>query len=238
MAISINQKPTIYRNLFENTGPELDSDELPCTVCGSDRVQVRQQRIRTKYRISEVDGARNFLETAKCLNDFVSVKVADIDTVAEVFAADIFYHSHCMRKYLHAYDRAKIQDEQRDSSATTSRKRNLFQRSLEHLDVLITDGYALSVTEIKDLMMNMDDTDNIHIYNNKVKIFFNEHYYADKITFSKSNGVNQSELVYSSDIDADTLATKLRNLDVVRSAVEIMGQALRNVDFKLQDKFL
>ena len=114
------------------------------------------------------DGARNFLEAANFLNDSVSVKVADIDTVAEVFAADIFYHSHCMRKYSHAYDRAKIQDEQPDSSATTSRKRNLFQRSLEHLDVLITDGYALSVTEIKDLMMTMDDTDNIHIYNNKV----------------------------------------------------------------------
>ena len=104
----------------------MDSDELP--VCGSDRVQVRQQRIRTKYRISEVDGARNFLEAANFLYDSVSVKVADIDTVAEVFAADIFYHSHCMRKYLPAYDRAKIQDEQRDSSATTSRKRNLFQR--------------------------------------------------------------------------------------------------------------
>ena len=75
--------------------------------------------------------------------------MADIDTVAEVFAADIFYHSHCMRKYLPAYDRAKIQDEKRDSSAATSRKRNLFQRSLKHLDVLITDGYVLSVTEIK-----------------------------------------------------------------------------------------
>ena len=25
MAISTNQKPTIYRNLYENTGPEYDS---------------------------------------------------------------------------------------------------------------------------------------------------------------------------------------------------------------------
>ena len=121
-------------------------------------------------------------------------------------------------------------------SATTSRKRNFLQRSLEHLDVLITDGYALSVTEIKDLMMTIDDTDNIHIYNNEVKIFLYEQY-GDKIKFSKSNRVNQSELVYSSDIDADTLATKLRSLDVVRSSGEIMWQALRNVDFKLQDKF-
>ena len=64
----------------------------------------------------------------------------------------------------------------------------------------------------------------------------NEHY-GDEIKFSKSNRVNQSELVYSSDIDADTRPTKLRNLDVVRSAGEIMGQALRDVDFKLQDKF-
>ena len=47
---------------------ELDSDELPCTVCGSDRVQVRQQRIHTKYRISELDGARwctKFLRSSK-----------------------------------------------------------------------------------------------------------------------------------------------------------------------------
>ncbi len=44
-------------------------------------------------------------------------------------------------------------------------------------------------------------------------------------------------MVYSSDIDEDTLATKLRNIDVVRSAGEMLGQVLRNVDFKLEDKF-
>ena len=57
-------------------------------------------------------------------------------------------------------------------------------------------------------MMTMDDTDHIHIYNNKVKIFLNEHF-DDKIKFSKSNRVNQSELVYSYDMDADTRPTKL-----------------------------
>ena len=119
-ACSLTIDESSQKVLLSSTTPrsrarsELDSDELPCnvTVCGSDRVQVSQQRIRTKYRISEVDGARNFSEAAKFLNDSVSVKVAYIDTVAEVFAADIFYHSQCMRKYLHAYDRAKIQDEQ------------------------------------------------------------------------------------------------------------------------------
>ena len=28
MAISTNQKPTIYRNLYENTGPEKNKDYL------------------------------------------------------------------------------------------------------------------------------------------------------------------------------------------------------------------
>ena len=40
MAISTNQKPTIYRNLYENTGPDMDN--IVCGRCSASQiVQIR-----------------------------------------------------------------------------------------------------------------------------------------------------------------------------------------------------
>ena len=47
MAISTNQKPTIYRNLYENTGPDPGSEV--CSLCLTDYSQMHIKFINQDY---------------------------------------------------------------------------------------------------------------------------------------------------------------------------------------------
>ncbi len=101
-----------------------------------------------------------------------------------------------------SHQRALSAAENSDDHAATSRKRLLFQKAADNIDSLIADGYALSVTDIREFVMSMDETEIIQLYNNEVKQFMIERY-GEKIKFTKSNRANQSQLVYSADITED-----------------------------------
>ena len=103
----------------------------------------------------EAESVQTFLDATKYLMDDVRVRVADLHTVADVYVADVYYHSNCLRSYIRVYERAKMTPENEKDTAPTSRKRLLFQKAEDQIDILTQDGHALSLTDIREFVISM-----------------------------------------------------------------------------------
>ena len=64
-------------------------------------MKVNRISVRDKYRISERDAAESFLIATKHLKDEVFCRVAELSSVEAIFAADLYCHTICIRRYLH-----------------------------------------------------------------------------------------------------------------------------------------
>ena len=69
-------------------------------------MQVNSISVRDKYRISERDAAESFLIATKHLKVEVFCRVAELSrpSVEDIFAADLYCHTICIRRYLHRYE--------------------------------------------------------------------------------------------------------------------------------------
>ena len=74
--------------------------KIKCIKCD----QVSYKGVREKFKLSERPRAVLFLEAVKFLGDELSIKLADIDNVEQLMAADIYAHKDCMRLYLQKYE--------------------------------------------------------------------------------------------------------------------------------------
>lgn len=237
-------KPMLRRSSVtprEAASSEKDPKELKCVVCGSDRVQVNRVSLRNKYRISERTAAENFLIATKHLKDEVFCRVAELNSVEDVFASDVYCHSVCIRRYLHKHE----QDVQSSSStgnpvekckATSEVKHTLFLQAFEHIEPLLQKGYGFTVKDIASFMYHLDDNVDLIVYNRDVKKLLVDHC-GDHIQFAPNPRQNESELVFSSNITAADLAVKIKNLDVVKQVGETLNKAAKQVDYGLDDRF-
>ena len=58
---------------------------LKCTICVSDRIQVKGKRVREKFRLCEEESAQKFITSMRCRRDDVWVRCADLDTPEKIF---------------------------------------------------------------------------------------------------------------------------------------------------------
>ena len=77
------------------------AERLKCVICG----KAQHNNESAKYRMEENERATIFLKAASHLMDEVFTRVADLQDVFDVFAADIRYHSVCFELYLRRYER-------------------------------------------------------------------------------------------------------------------------------------
>jgi hypothetical protein len=73
--------------------------KVKCIVCNA----VRCDGVREKSRMCEENRAERFLVAAKYMNDEVSRRLADVDNIERLIAADVYYHNKCMVVYLQDY---------------------------------------------------------------------------------------------------------------------------------------
>lgn len=212
------------------SSPKQSSYELYCIVCNCIRTTVGGEKVKKKFRICEEQRANQFLLASSYFKDDVFQRIADIDSEERIFAADLFAHGNCMKKYLLKYQRSV----QPTKQSHTSPKFQVFQRISNVLKTLLEDGYGFTLSDIRDLMKNVDR--HIDIRNNEVKIFL-VRTYQDTIRFCPPKQKNEPLLVFSASISPEDLASKLRSIDAVRNAGEILRKELLHVDFHLDDKF-
>ena len=118
-------------------------------------MQVNRISVRAKYIINERDAAEIFLIATKHLKDEVFCRVAELSrpSVEDIFAADLYCHTICIRRYLHRYE----QDVAKQSSTKTVNagckftakiKHVLFLKAFDHNDSLLKNGYGLTASDI------------------------------------------------------------------------------------------
>ena len=224
-----SRKPSTRSSITPREAPSnnVDSKYRDCAICGCDRVSIKQRRIREKNRICEPDRANKFLSAIHHKKDDVYIRCADLETPEDVYAADLYCHDVCFKRYIYIPKESdKIKEE--------SLKDKLFNDVITTLDPLIKQGYGFTLTDIREMMMEHNAT--IEVYNRDVKKFL-QNFYGDRIRFCPSNKVYEPEMFFSSDVTIDDVMKSLRNKDTVKSAGEILRESLKKVDFKLTDHF-
>lgn len=157
------------------TGPSYldDPRDLDCVICGLPIVWVKTSKtqVREKFRICTSDGASRFLAAAQYLQDEVFCRVSDLETVDDVFAADLYCHAVCSRRYLRRYEDAV---NEKDSAGGVPRsgsdvKKLLFVKAMENVELYLQKRYAFTMPEIRDYMSSFDEANDVLIYNRDVK---------------------------------------------------------------------
>ena len=74
--------------------------EIKCIICN----QTSVGGVREKSRFSEVSSASHFLEMYKFFKDEVFQRLAEIDNVSRLIAANIYYHKLCLCQYLMKFE--------------------------------------------------------------------------------------------------------------------------------------
>ncbi|KAH3803979.1 hypothetical protein DPMN_132251 [Dreissena polymorpha] len=60
-------------------------------------------------------------------------------------------------------------------------------------------------------------------------------HYGHSVTISTNSGVNESDIIFTSDIRAGDIVVKLKNQDIMQAASAQLRKLLKDVDFCLQD---
>ena len=76
MAISTNQKPTIYRNLYENTAPAMDLlPGIVCTIVGAPGEAVMSALVEKLERNDETEQSGDFISFQPTTGEFAHLCV-------------------------------------------------------------------------------------------------------------------------------------------------------------------
>ena len=145
--------------------------------------------------MEESERATIFLKTASHLMDEVFTRIADLQDVFDVFAADIRYRSVCLELHLWRYERSS-------PLPGVSKKRATFQMEIERTKFILEQGNRLTLNEIRDITNSKQDE--VEISNKDFGLFPMEQL-QDSIQFCPSKNKDESLLVFSSKLSAQDM---------------------------------
>ena len=95
-----------------------------------------------------------FLTASRFLQDAVFSRTADLNSVKEVTAADVFYHNKCHKEYCSKYE-DEIKKVDQSGSSKSTEKRDLFLEAMKDIYPRIELGYGFPLSEIRDYIMSL-----------------------------------------------------------------------------------
>ena len=119
--------------------------EKPCVICE----HFKYKNDTKRYRVCETNRAKNFIKVYNFHKDKVYDKCILYKTPGDIFAADIFAHKNCMKKYIKRYldnveELLKTFDDVEKEEAKASEVQLAIDELCLNLD-LETKGYEISV---------------------------------------------------------------------------------------------
>lgn len=139
-----------------------------------------------------------------------------------------------MRKY-----ERDIKPEALEKPAITKIKRVLFTSALPYIDKRLAKLECCTISDIVEFASSLLEEGEVltsTFLNRDMKQLIISHY-GESVAISPNSRVNESDIFFSSDINAADLAIKLKNQDIMREAGTKLREALMDVDFGLQDSF-
>lgn len=207
--------------------------ETPCIICGLFVKGGWLNREVELFRISEIKTgktrASRFLSAAKYMDDEVNRRCALLNDVGDVFAADIFYHPTCLRKYIMAYDRkveqvfANLSREDEEISCDA-----VATKILDELDFV---NYGYTLTSITN---RLNDQDDFKYDNRRTKSMLLKHF-GENLNFSYPRDKSVSQIVFCQDVNiTDIIEGRLRKSNSVRECATVLRQEIDNFDFNME----
>ena len=221
---------------LSTSSSDINSLYLKCLICRNENFKNK----REKFHLCEAETICKIVKTALSKRDHVYPALADRlkdeeeDTVKSIAAGNFFCHAACKRNYLRSKKEQEVATERRSSLV----KNELIQRTVPFVDKIIENGDCCTMSDLTAYANSLIQEGEIqsNLQNRDLKKFLEEHY-ADKITISSNERVNESDIFYSSKITAADLLIKIKNQNLFREAGLQMAKDFDNVDFGLQDTF-
>ena len=204
-----------------------------CVICGNKS----HKRIYEKNRICEEDRAKNFLNATLFFKDSVYTRVCDLEDVNRVFGADLLCHKDCIKSYIIQYERA-LKDGKNVAKVTMrSEREKVFKNIMEDIEKQLKSGVGYPLTDLRIACNNELDNDKFGTFDNKeLKVLLHNHF-EDDISFSFSDNLRQSCLVYHNNIDKNEIVEQVRNSNPVKITASSIRTAIVNETSPLKDKF-
>ena len=123
--------------------------------------------------IRERQAAETFLQQTQYLKDNVYTRVADLTTVSDVLAADIYHHNICVICYRNKYnEKFKAVSERKSVKSNAQIKFDLLRTLLNGLEKCLEQGYWSIISYICSSMCDFSENLDFEIYNRDVKKVF------------------------------------------------------------------
>ena len=231
------------KNLISCAPPSCDedSDNLPCVLCGNKK----HNGIRKKHKLSERNCAINLIKAIKYNQDAAFTRTADRlredenQCVASFLSADYFYHDKCMKYYIYKYNRDISNANEIHQVKDNELKQTLFNRAVPYFDALIAAGECCNINDAVEFAQSLIKEGEVlrgTLYNRDLKKLLMTHY-GEAITIASNIRIYESDIFFSSTINAADITVKLKNHDIIKEAASEIRKALLKVDFGLQDSF-
>lgn len=210
----------------------VDMRKTVCVICG----QIKKDGTFIKFRISESGMAKQFLKATCEIQNEVFTRTCDLGDENSVFGADLYYHKLCWNKFKRLSERPKNPEnlgKQNDIG-----KRNILWAEVEReIRPELNIGTGFPLTSITDNFNKRLIANNLSKCSNKqVKVLLINSFH-EEISFSYPKQKNKSLLVIGTGTKREEMADILRSTDIMYESGKKFRDALKTVDFKLQDKF-
>ena len=209
--------------------------KIKCVVCGN----LSHKKVYEKGRIEVIDRARSLIDAAIAFQDAVYTRIADLETPSSLIAADIYVHKLCINNYIKSYERTLSENEPTPSTPRPNIKPILFERAVPYIDQLLSEGKCCTLTELVEFLksfLEVGEELSSELRTRDVRELLETHY-GDKINLVPNSRVNESYFLYSSSINAELLALKIKNQNIMAEAGKMVRAELLKVNFGLQDSF-
>ena len=170
-----------------------------CIICNQDKIGKWPHQDILLYQIKLMKlgktAASRFLSAVKYNQDDVSIRCALINSVGDVYAADLLYHKSCMGKYILKYNRMvqKIEDNQQRESNDVD-----FPEVAELFEGLQSETHGYRLT---DITTEINKQFKLEFDNRRTKNELLKHFGDEALSFSYStNWSGQSRQLYSNDL--------------------------------------
>lgn len=117
-----------------------------CIICNC----VKRKGLTKRYRICEKKRAKQLLLAMKYFKDDVDKRCVFLETVGDIFAADLVYHSNCLSNYILRFKRdIELLMNDKDDLDEAEGSDKIFKDLMENLDF---QHHAIYISTLRDLM--------------------------------------------------------------------------------------
>ena len=175
-------------------------------------------------------GAKSIYDAARYMMDQVYTRISDLDSVEKILSADLYHHHNCYKSYLRQHESLLKTSSTKNEEQSIS-QHDKFTKYIPFITAVVEKGHGISLSEIRTLCAD----DGFEISNKYIKMYLIDEF-GDTIQFLESHRKNESQFVFSANINVNDVVNILHSQDTITDAATKVRKSFFNLDFGLDNK--